>query len=349
MRAKEFILEAKPKNKPSGNPAGFHPNISNLTIKDVPKPFVDAFKERGITNPNSIVAYYKISGKETKALGGPENMDYSGTSNKNIVKLFGEPNSWRGTNKSNPRNLNYLPPEQLNWLKADPERFGQFLYGKQRAKIVPDAKQGFRMVFDKPEDQQSAQDGWNYRGRGHVQITGRDQYAKVSQELFGDDRLLKNPDLVNDPAIGLKASAAYAKLYGNAHQDQSKNTADSLNKALVTVGGSTKYAPGGRMYQKQLTRINDFGKNLSDPAFKQQLDQYYAGVDLANPKALQQQQPSTQVAQAEPTFIDKAKQFGMQALQGIGNTLFTSAQADQNWGGETNNPKSGTSQVPPKK
>lgn len=319
MRAHEFITEAVQK---SANRPGVRNIISNLTINDVPKPFVDAFNERGITNPNTIVAYYKVAGKETKAMGGPENMDYSQTPNKRIVGLFGEPNSWRGTNKSNTRNLNYLPPKQLDWLKSDPERFGQFLYGGQRAKIVPDPKQGYRMEFDKPEDQQRAQDGWAYRGRGHVQITGRDQYDKISRELYGDDTLVKNPDLVNDPAVGLRASAAYAKLYGNAHQDQSATPTDSLNKAIVTVGGSAKkYAPGGRMYQQQIDGINTFGQNLADPKFKQQHDQHYAGVQLAKPPT------ATQVVKAEPGMLDKLKTFGQEVGQTIGNMFVAPAQA----------------------
>jgi predicted chitinase len=328
MRAYEFITEGA---QQSANKSRLNKTIANLTINDVPKPFIDAFKERGITNPNTITAYYKVAGKETKALGGPENMDYSTTPNKRIVKLFGEPNSWRGTNKSNPNNLNYLPPEKLDWLKSDPQRFGQFLYGGQRAKIVPDAKQGYRMEFSKPEDQQRANDGWNYRGRGHVQITGRDQYAKISQELYGDDRLVKNPDLVNDPSVGLRASAAYAKLYGNAHKDQSANATDSLNRALVTVGGSAeKYKPGGRMYQQQIDGINTFAQNLADPKFKQQHDQHYASVNLANTQATKPPStttPATQVAKTEPGMLDRLKSFGQEVGQNIGNVLIKPAQA----------------------
>lgn len=314
MKISEIIVEAAQNRN-----VQLHPTIANMTIQDVPKQFVDAFKQRGITNPNAILAYYKVSGKETGGIGGPENLDYSGTKNKNIIKLFGEPNSWRGTNKSNPRNLNYLPKDQLNWLKSDPVRFGQFIYGGQRAKIVPDPTQGYRMEFDKPEDQLRAQQGYTYRGRGHVQITGRDQYAKVSQELFGDDRLLKNPDLVNDPAVGLQASAAYAKLYGNAHQDTSANPIDSLNQALITVGGDPKkYAPGGRMYQSQVEKLNKFAKNLENPTFKQTHDQHYAGITIPQPQ---------QIAQADPGILDKLKTFGQQVGQSISNVVLPGTQA----------------------
>lgn len=40
-------------------------------------------------------------------------------------------------------------------------------------------------------------DGWNYRGRGGTQVTGRDNYSRLSK-LTGLD-LVANPDLVNSP------------------------------------------------------------------------------------------------------------------------------------------------------
>jgi putative chitinase len=39
-------------------------------------------------------------------------------------------------------------------------------------------------------------DGWLFHGRGIIQITGRDNYTKCSQSIYGDDRLLTNPDLL---------------------------------------------------------------------------------------------------------------------------------------------------------
>lgn len=329
MRAREFITEARPKSKPVSQ---VHPTVANLTFKDVPAPFVTAFKEQGITNPNTILAYYKISGKETKAMGSPENLNYKGTSNRDIIKLFGEPNSRRGTKQSNPNNVNYMAPDKLNWLKQDPERFAKFIYSGQRARIVPDPKEGYRLEFGTPELAQRAQDAWTYRGRGHVQITGRDQYAKVSQAMFGDDRLVKNPDMLNDPSLGLRASATYAKLYGRADQDDSPDVQSSFNRALTAVGGSNIYAPGGRMYAQQLKRLNDFGTYLSQPKTKQAHDQHYAGIDLSKPltahapagvvPGMAREQPP------QPGVIDRIGQ-GLKGIgQSIGN-MFGPSAADK--------------------
>lgn len=49
-------------------------------------------------------------------------------------------------------------------------------------------------------------DGFRYRGRGLVQITGKANYTECSKFLYGDDTLVKNPDLVTKPLDALKSA-----------------------------------------------------------------------------------------------------------------------------------------------
>ena len=46
-------------------------------------------------------------------------------------------------------------------------------------------------------------DGYKFRGRGIVQLTGRANYAKCSMDLFGDDCLVQDPDLVCEPEYAI--------------------------------------------------------------------------------------------------------------------------------------------------
>ncbi|MFN4024937.1 MAG: TIR domain-containing protein [Hyphomonas sp.] len=63
-------------------------------------------------------------------------------------------------------------------------------------------------------------DGWKFRGRGMIQITGRAQYARVS-ELLGID-LVENPDLLtSDDTVALAAAAVMWVTWGmNEYADK---------------------------------------------------------------------------------------------------------------------------------
>lgn len=65
-------------------------------------------------------------------------------------------------------------------------------------------------------------DGWRYRGRGLIQITGREMYAKRGKPLGID--LVAQPELAHDPRYALEIAAAYWKSRGcnalaDAHDD----------------------------------------------------------------------------------------------------------------------------------
>ena len=63
-------------------------------------------------------------------------------------------------------------------------------------------------------------DGEKYKGRGLIQITGHNNYERCSLALFGDRRLLDNPELLELPENAVKSAAWYWKDHNlNLHAD----------------------------------------------------------------------------------------------------------------------------------
>ena len=54
-------------------------------------------------------------------------------------------------------------------------------------------------------------DGELFKGRGFIQLTGRDNYTRASQQIFGDDRLVKNPDLATRLDVGAQIALWFWK------------------------------------------------------------------------------------------------------------------------------------------
>jgi predicted chitinase len=144
-----------------------------------------ALQKQGLNDPKYIAATLGNVMKETGGKSISENMDYSNTSNERIKKIFGS----RAAGKTD---------QELDTIKKDPTKMGEMMYGK-------DTKMGQQM------GNTEAGDGWKYRGRGFIQLTGKSNYAAASKAIYGDNRLVDNPDLVNDPAVAAEVSAWYMK------------------------------------------------------------------------------------------------------------------------------------------
>jgi len=76
-------------------------------------------------------------------------------------------------------------------------------------------------------------DGWKYRGRGLIQLTGRANYEKYGKIINED--LVSSPDLLLDPEISYKAAKAY---WDNAVKKKVKDFKDTKTITKLVTGGS---------------------------------------------------------------------------------------------------------------
>jgi len=93
-------------------------------------------------------------------------------------------------------------------------------------------------------------DGWRYRGRGLIQITGRDSYARVGRALALD--LLNAPDRLEDPYIAAMASAWW---WADAGCNALADTGDLAAVTRVVNGGLTGLDDRLRLYAAAMTYL----------------------------------------------------------------------------------------------
>jgi putative chitinase len=122
-------------------------------------------------------------------------------------------------------NLNY---SQQGLRKVFPKYFPDdataFRYARQPAAIA-NRVYGGRMG----NGGEASGEGYKYRGRGLIQLTGKDNYTNCSKFLFGDLRLVDDPDYVSSKE-GAVLSACWYWVKNNLNK-----IADDDNIELMTL------------------------------------------------------------------------------------------------------------------
>lgn len=124
---------------------------------------------------------------------------------------------------------------------------GSFLYAKEL---------GGPAYFRKYEGRQDLGntepgDGAKFAGRGLIQITGRHNYGKASQALFGDDRLLKQPGLLEQPEWAAKS----AVWYWTTRNLNVKADADQFEAITRAINGGTNGSDDRKMRYLQALSV----------------------------------------------------------------------------------------------
>jgi predicted chitinase len=81
-----------------------------------------------------------------------------------------------------------------------------------------------------------------YHGRGYIHLTHRDSYARASRDIFGDDRLLQNPDLAARPDVAAKIFTWYCTKE-NPSAGKSIQAGDiKATSAAINAGDPSKWS-----------------------------------------------------------------------------------------------------------
>jgi putative chitinase len=135
-------------------------------------PLNDAFAEFHVDTPLRVAAFVAQAMHESLCFTVlRENLNYSA---KGLLATFPK----------------HFTAEQAAKYEHQPERIANRVYANR----------------DGNGDEASG-DGWKFRGGGLFQETGLQGYFDCSQALFGDGRLVNNPELIEDPLTACRAAA----------------------------------------------------------------------------------------------------------------------------------------------
>jgi putative chitinase len=99
----------------------------------------------------------------------------------------------------------------LATIRAETESFEPISEGRSRFNTSPGGHPFD--LYDNRRDlgNQGRGDGERFRGRGYIQLTGRDNYKRCGAAIGLGNRLVEKPELANDPTIAGKLLAAFLK------------------------------------------------------------------------------------------------------------------------------------------
>lgn len=118
----------------------------------------------GLSHPNALAMFVsQIAVESSRIRTIEENLNYSASG---LLKTFGK----------------YFTSAQAKQYANQPIKIANRAYANRMG-----------------NGSESSGDGWKYRGRGLKQLTGKSNYEAFSQWFWGDDRAVKNPDLLLQP------------------------------------------------------------------------------------------------------------------------------------------------------
>jgi putative chitinase len=181
-------------------PEKLHACIKNPNVNDWYEPISEILPEYEINNPRRVACWLAQCGHESADFKFmQENLNYGA---KGLRGVFPK----------------YFPTDEMAMsYQRQPEKIANRVYGNR--------------MGNGPED---SGEGYKFRGRGIIQITGKDNYRRCSMALYGDESLLDDPDLLCEIDGAIRSACWY---WNSRHIN-----GDADKEDLVTV---TKKINGG--------------------------------------------------------------------------------------------------------
>lgn len=133
----------------------------------------------------------------------------------------------------------YFTADQANQYARKPEKIANRVYANRMGN----------------SNEQSG-DGWKFRGRAYLQITGKDNYKALSKETGTD--YVTNPDLLLTEADSLIASLWYWKR-ANLNKYADSDDLDSISD-LINIGRITEKEGDANGFTERETNLNEMKK-----------------------------------------------------------------------------------------
>ena len=224
----------------------------------------------GGASPDAAMAIVSVTAKESGGDFTSTERSYANTSNKRIREIFSA--------------VSDLSEEDLTALKADDEAFFNKVYGQRMG---------------------NEGEGYKYRGRGLIQLTGKNNYAAASQALFGNDSLVENPDLIteNPEIAGQVTSWFMSQGKGiDAISGLDLSRTDLSAQELATIADSTYAKVAGK------TSIEDVAdrKLFKEGTDKQRAFLQTVGIEVA-PRPGTPNVPRTEIAEMPDPAAEEAR------------------------------------------
>ena len=184
-----------------------NPNFKGETLESVTERLNKYAEEFGITTPQRWAHYLaQIAHECGEFRRTEENLNYS---EEGLLKIFGK----------------YFNKTQAKMYARNPALIASRVYAKRMG-----------------NGNEASGDGWRYRGRGVIQLTGKENYEAYKKYCRFD--VVKDPDLISKPVGAIRSSMWYWRTMGL------NNLADKGDLLTITkrINGGTNGLPERRAY-----------------------------------------------------------------------------------------------------